>query len=186
MAFHSRESDIPDQFYNEDSKAPFMECVVCNEDLNDRVYFIEKAYKRYPGETKHQVIFEYAICQSCAEKKNSELSEESKNNLVDFMNDKLLARMETGIEEDSKENECLVSGNALDECDEYVTYGQFRGHKMLIGMFPYALSGQVLDEVADLLSEQTLGEIDDFIGNHFSGPPEFRALLQDNKKWVVL
>jgi hypothetical protein len=183
--FHSHESDIPDHFYNEDSHSPFVECVICNEDLNDKVYFIEKAYKRYPGEDKHQVIFEYAICQSCAEKKNKDLSQESKDNLMNFMNDRLLSRMEDGIPEDERETHCLVSGNNLSDCDEYVTYGQFKGHKMLIGMFPYTLSGEVLDEVTELLSDQTLGEIDDFIGEYFSGPPEFRELLKD-KKWVVL
>jgi hypothetical protein len=186
MLFHSSESDIPDKFYNEDTKSPFVECVVCQEDLNNKVYFVEKAYKRYPGEKEHQVIFEYAICQECAEKKNGELSEESKSNLLEFMNERLLSRMEEGIEEDAKGTQCLVSGNDLQDCDEYVTYGQFNGHKMLVGMFPYNLSGEVLDQVTELLSEQTLGEIDDFIGEHFSGPPEFRELLKDNKKWVVL
>ena len=186
MLFHYSESDIPDEFYNEDSKSPFVECAVCQEDLNTKVYFVEKAYKRYPGEEHHQVIFEYAICQQCAEKKNNELSEESKSSLLDFMNEKLISRMEDGIDESLRGSQCLVSGNYLSDCDEYVTYGQFNGHKMLIGMFPYTLSGEVLDQVTDLLSEQTLGEIDDFIGENLSGPPEFRELLKGNKKWVVL
>lgn len=184
--FISRESDIPDRFYNEDTQSPFVECVVCNEDLNNKVYFVEKAYKRYPGEEKHEVIFEYAMCQECAEKKNKDLSEESKTNIMEFMNERMMAGVMHDFEEEQRDTHCMVSGKSLEECDEYVIYGQFNGHKMQVGMFPYTLSGEVLDEVTELLSEETLGEIDDFIGDYFSGPPEFKELLQNNKKWVVL
>ena len=80
---------------------------------------------------------------------------------------------------------CMVSQESLVDCEEFVIYGHFQGDKMKLGMFPYALSGAVLDEIADLLSEETLGEIDDFIGEHFTGPPQFKELLKD-KKWIFV
>ncbi len=187
MLFNIHESDIPEDFFDGDKNAPFNECVVCQESLDNKTYFVEKVYKRYPNETEHTVLFEYAICKTCAEKKNAELSEESKNNLMDFMNDRLLGRMENekGIDETERNSNCLVTGKLLHDCDEYVSYGQFYGNKMTVGMFPYSLSGDVLDQITNLLSEKTLGEIDDFIGEHFTGPPAFKELLKD-KKWVVL
>ena len=42
---------------------------------------------------------------------------------------------------------------------------------------PFAVSLAAMDEIAALLSEETLGEMDDFIGTHFSGPPELADIL---------
>jgi len=185
MLLNIHESDIPEDFFDGDKNAPFTECQICSESLENKNYFVEKVYKRYPNETEHTILLEYAICKTCAEKKNAELSEESKNNLVDYMNDRLLGRMEEGVEETERNNNCMVTGKPLHHCDEYVSYGEFYGNKMRVGMFPYSLSADVLEEIANLLSDKTLEELDDFVGEHFTGPPEFKELLKD-KKWVVL
>ena len=185
MGMHNH-SDIPEQFYNSDSKQPFERCVSCDDKLNDKTYFVEKAFKKDPLGEGHQVIFEYAICFACAEKKNSELSVDSKANIQRYFEEKSAEREEpVWLGDDRNMEQCMLSEIPLNECDEYVIYGQFEGDQMVRGMFPYGMSGAVLDEITDLLSEQTLGEIDDFIGEHFTGPPEFRELLKD-KKWVVL
>lgn len=52
------------------------------------------------------------------------------------------------------------------------------GANMTINQFPYALSGEVQDEIMQLLSAKSLGILDDFIGNHFTGPPEIREILK--------
>ena len=144
---------------------------------------MEKAYRRYPNEDRHEVIFEYALCRECAELKNKEMSEESKENISRFMAEHV--DIESLEDLPDRDHRCMISGDNLEDCEEYVIYGQFLGDRMLTGMFPYGLSGKVLDSIADLLSEKTLGEIDDFIGEHFTGPPEFKELLKD-KKWVVV
>ena len=186
MSYYYGKTDIPERFCNEDSKEPFRTCVSCEKDLNDKRYFVEKAFKKDPWAEKHQVIFEYALCEECAQKKNNELSEESKANIEKYFTERT-AEMSVGklLTMNEEVDHCMVSQSELSDCEEYVIYGYFEGDQMLQGMFPYGLSGKILDEITSLLSEQTLGEIDDFIGDHFSGPPEFRELLKD-KKWVVV
>ena len=183
MNFNHKKSDIPSRFYSEDTHEPFAECVSCKSTLESKRYFVEKAYKKYPTQNIHDVIFEYAICEDCAQQKNSELSTESKENIVQFFEEH--TNKEGVSLSDIQNNKCLVSMNNLEDCDEYVIYGYFEGGKMLEGPFPYGLSGIVLDQITDLLSEQTIGEMDDFIGDFFSGPPEFQEILRE-KKWFFV
>ena len=55
---------------------------------------------------------------------------------------------------------------------------------MVLTAMPLALSLSAMEEMTSLLSEKSLGEIDDFIGKYFSGPPEVAALLK--KKFVMV
>jgi hypothetical protein len=45
-------------------------------------------------------------------------------------------------------------------------------------IFPYAISGTAMEEVNELISEKTRDILDDFIGQHFSGPPEVAEILK--------
>ena len=61
---------------------------------------------------------------------------------------------------------------------EYSIYAQANGKQLKYGVFPYAISGIVMEEVNNLLSEKTREVLDDFIGQHFSGPPEVADILR--------
>jgi hypothetical protein len=72
----------------------------------------------------------------------------------------------------------MVSGETINESKEYSLYAHAFGKKLVYDLFPYAVSGEVMEEVNDLISEKTREILDDFIGRHFSGPPEVAEILK--------
>jgi hypothetical protein len=75
-------------------------------------------------------------------------------------------------------NQCIVRESNVNQSAEYSIYAMCNGTDMTINNFPYALSGEVQDEIMQLLSAKSLDILDDFIGNHFTGPPEVREILR--------
>lgn len=181
---------IPEEFYCFETKAPFTECKVCEKDLTkgDTDYFVEKAVRNYTDHEVSDVIYEYAMCIDCAHQMNSKMSSESLANIQNyfasqpnFMNK--MAAYQRGDTEDGADalNKCAITGEPVDSLEEYMLYGHFRGGEMVQSSMPYLLSGQVMDEISQLLSNETLGEIDDFMGQHFGGPPELEELWKTRR-----
>lgn len=168
---------IPEQFYNSETRQPFNLCMLCNTSLAETQYLIEKAYRNFKSFRKHEVIFEYATCIACASKMHMELSQESRARVQEYL-----------IKNIKKENHfnnlndalghCAVKGTLLQESAECSIYALCNGNQMVSGDFPYALSGEAQDEIMQLLSAKSLDLLDDFIGNHFLGPPEVREILK--------
>jgi hypothetical protein len=50
---------------------------------------------------------------------------------------------------------------------------------------PYGLCAEAMDEITSLLSEKSLGEIDDFMGNYFSGQPEIAEIIR-NRSLIMM
>ena len=49
-----------------------------------------------------------------------------------------------------------------------------QGDELLVGVgSPMMISGVAMRQIAELLSEQTRGWMDDFVGDNFGMPPEF-------------
>jgi hypothetical protein len=171
-------SEIPQDFKDFDGNH-FERCVECEKELYTGVepYLIEKALK--PGD----VIFEYAICLSCASKINEKISKESREVLEQFfrrMQDPLEERMRNKLENPSDElgiERCLISGHATDSLHEYQIFGMFIGDKMVEGPYPYAMDSRVLDQLQEDLSDETKDILDDFGDRHFDWPPELKALM---------
>jgi hypothetical protein len=72
----------------------------------------------------------------------------------------------------------VVKGTPIVHSSEYQIVAQCDGKHMLFTYMPYAISSTAMDEMTDLLSEKSLGEIDDFTGKYFSGPPEIAELIR--------
>jgi len=185
------ETTIPDSFHSFDTDKPFTNCIDCGIDLQNTgvPYFIEKAYKRYKGFSAHDVIYEFAMCLQCAEKMKNEISTESQARMQQFIQENVDSKKRYGMMQEYNPhtdssmwlNSCMITNEPIDEQEEYVIYGFFRGDRMIVADFPYALGASAMDEIGELLSEKTLGEIDDFMGNHFSGPPEVNELLKPRR-----
>ncbi|HPI80759.1 MAG TPA: hypothetical protein PLM35_09535 [Cyclobacteriaceae bacterium] len=173
---------IPEEFYNSETHQPFQTCMMCGQSLSGRQYVVEKSIKNYPSLGTRETIFEYAMCLGCAEKMNRELSEESRHRIENYMKAHLQgkARMPREGRPDVKTllGRCLVNETDVNQSAEYSIYAMCNGADMTINEFPYALSGEAQDEIMQLLSAKSLGILDDFIGNHFTGPPEVRELLK--------
>lgn len=181
---------IPKEFYCFETNAPFTECKVCGKDLTgeETDYFIEKAVRNYTDHKVSDVVYEYAMCIDCAQLMNSQMSSESLENIQNyfanqpaFMN-KVAGYHSGQIKEDPQAlQQCVITGESADELEEYMLYGHFRGGKMVQTSMPYLLSGKIMDELSQLLSNETLGEIDDFMGEYFGGPPELEELWKTRR-----
>lgn len=173
---------IPKEFYNSETNQPFQTCMMCNQLLTNQQYMVEKVIKNYPSLGTKEIIFEYAMCLKCAGKMHMELSEESRNRIGNYMKshfeNKAIPRPEGQEDINKLLSQCVVKESDVNQSDEYSIYAMCNGASMTLNEFPYALSGEVQDEIMQLLSAKSLDILDDFIGNHFTGPPEVREILK--------
>lgn len=174
---------IPEEFYNSETKQPFEHCLMCNSGLSSTQYVVEKVIRNYPSLGTKEIIFEYAMCLNCAGKAHKELSEESRERIEAYMrnalsNKKVKNDPEQPLNIQQSLSTCLVKETDVSTATEYSIYGLCNGSDMTIKDFPYALSGEVQDEIMQLLSAKSLDLLDGFIGDHFSGPPEVMDILK--------
>lgn len=174
---------IPDIFRNSDTKGYLTNCIQCDYELlkGDRLYVIEKVFKRYPNLNSKQVLFEYAICSECYENMKESLSAESMQNLSNYMMTRVdFSAMQQRIQEHPNDPEkwmshCMINGTAESELNEYQVAACFRGDKMVTDFMPPYLIGEVaIAELNGLLSTQTKEDMDRFMGDIFGIPPELR------------
>lgn len=184
-------SGIPESFYSFQTGEPFHKCLVCGQDLkaSGKPYFIEKAFRKYPGYSAFDITYEFAMCFNCAEDLRKELSVESQERMKEYME----SRIDFGKRRQSMKSfdptrnvepwldHCLITGEPLQDQNEYVLYGYFQADKMMVSDFPYAIGPKAMDELTDLLSNKTLGEMDDFMGQYFTGPPEVNELFKPRR-----
>lgn len=183
---------IPKVFKNSETGKPFTHCMVCEKFLlNDGTpYMIEKAVKQHQELNVKEVIFEYAMCMECVITMNNALSEESRERIQNYFAEH--ANMDGRSEELLKAKSlrtspwiknCLIKKTSIAKSSEYQLVAQCDGKYMLFTAMPFALSKEAMEEISSLLSAKSLGEMDDFIGKYFTGPPEVSEIL---KKRLVL
>ena len=189
---HIKFSAIPPEFYSDLTGEPFDSCVNCGKNLliPGTLYIIEKAIvQTQPHQTKN-TIFEYAMCFDCWEETKKSLSAESLQNIqeyfaqrVDFKN-----RISDLKEEESMDKwlgSCIVKGKDRSELKEYQIACQCDGPYMAYHFLPYLISGEVMEELMELLSEQTLGEMDNFKKKLTAPDPDLEELF-DKKKILMV
>ena len=162
---------------------------MCNTDLTapDAHYVIEKAIRKYTGFKAWDVVFEYAICMSCANSFRQQLSSESMRSIEKYFLDNVdIARHQRKLNVETPNildftSTCLVKGITKDEVEEYQIYGECRGNQFIYNAMPYMISGQAMDEIANLLSVQTLDELDGFAEKHLGPSPELEGLFKGKK-----
>jgi len=188
-----RYTDISDEFHSFESGEPFKNCKMCDKDLTapDTHYLIEKAVRKYTGYKAWDVVFEYAICMECANNFRKQLSSESIQSIEKYFIDNVdFSRHQQRLKEEVPNisaftSTCLVKGFSKEDVEEYQIYGECRGNQFIYGAMPYMISGQVMDEVANLLSAKTLDELDGFAEKHLGPSPELEGLFK-GKKLVLI
>lgn len=180
---------MPQDFYSDTDDQPFLNCKVCEEELNGSgiPYTIEKAYKRTP-EGEDVTLFEVAICISCAEKQSRKMSQESRDYLAGIMGNQDFFEKRQDLwdhwEEDWK-SQCLFSGEEVKENDEYHIVGHFQDGKLLPHQAPFLIGQDMIEEIQENLSPETKEEMDRF-GDQFLGPdPTIKALMEDSQFVLV-
>jgi len=180
-------NDIPEIFCSFVSERKFERCIICDKHLLEEgvQYFIEKAFR------DNYVEFEYAMCLECAEKMRDTMSVESRMNVDNYFLTKVdinkrieetFNRKDLNIEECI--SNCIFNGTSIDDLDEYQICGHFSGNSIIYSFMPFMMSGEAMEEMQEILSKKTKGEIDDFIDEHFGLPPEWKEIVK--RKDIIL
>jgi hypothetical protein len=178
---------LPSVLLSDNAGKPFSNCMVCDKYLltEGTPYMIEKAIRQIPEMNIKETLFEYAMCMDCAMMMNNSLSVESRQRInnyfathVDFeaRNTDLMKDKATDVE--SWISTCIVRKTPVAKSAEYQIVAQCDGTNLVLSYAPFALCMETMDEMTALLSEKSLGEIDDFMGKYFTGPPEVSAILK--------
>jgi hypothetical protein len=186
--------DIPEHFYSDGEGAPFEKCVVCGKDLlkEGTRYVIEKAIKNYKGTDVTSTVYEYAMCMDCYMEMQKNMSEESLNNLQKYYesfvekrgSNVMMINLDT-FNLDTWLSKCFFTDEPVKEMDEYQIMGQFNGNKLVLNTPPMAIGQTVAEEMSELLSAKTKGEMDRFREQFLGPPPEIKELFFGKKLLLI-
>ncbi len=183
--------DIPQEFYSVETNAPFMKCLNCECNLldNETQYIIEKAIKQYKGYSTTDTIFEYAICLKCHDTFMKVYSQESLSKIQNYFLENadfninryhLIKKLDDGIFEINEWLAyCVIKGTPIKEMTEYQIGAQCVGNKIAVHDMPFLIGNEAMDEIMQLLSNKTIGEMNGFIDEFFGLPPDLKKLLKD-------
>lgn len=186
--------EIPEIFRSSLDKKPFERCISCDTYLleDGTPYLIEKAVRNYKDHGVTDTIFEYAMCMNCMESMRQAVSKESLQRMeeymlsqVNFLERQLQLLNDETLNIDPWIANCMVKGTPKQELTEYQLYCQCDGKNMVFTYMPYMIGNEAMEEMAELLSAKSRGEIDDFMDNNFGLPPELKKELGDFKYVLI-
>ena len=187
--------DIPKVFHSHAANAPFSKCMNCDSLLLNSEYVIEKAIRSYKEFSSTDTIFEYAICMNCHEEFISAYSPSSLSKIQNyFLENADFDHRRTQLREKLKDghfnidewiSHCLIKGTHMSDMTEYQIGCQCVGTKMVVLNMPFMIGHEAMDEISQLLSDKTRGEMDRFIDEFFGLPPELKKLLKDSGVLVI-
>ena len=172
---------IPEKFHNSLENQRFTHCKICDKELiqNEESYLIEKAYRRFPETGGEELLFEVAICMDCSTNMRNQLSKESLERISSFFQERALQRREalSNLSKDELMETCLLSGQKIEEMENYQIYAHCRGDKIAPTGGVYMLGDTIIEEIQDLLSAETRDALNRFSDDHLGTPPELRKLF---------
>ena len=178
---------IPESFHSTETEEPFSTCLACEASLLDgpTEYLIEKGYRRYEAYDVQENVFEYAVCMDCHTEMRQSFSDASKQRCQAYLAEHIDLADRTGrlLDAESSDPEdwtrrCVVHGTPRDELEEYQVMAHCRGDEMLLTHLPLLMGGPAMDDLAELLSDETIDELGGFRDEHLGLPPELKRDLQ--------
>ena len=169
-----------DELHSFTTEAPFTNCISCNRELIDTQadYVVEKGVRNYVGTDVKDVIFDYAMCMSCASQLQEQLSVESRSAIQNYFMENMESLLSTDVDIKTRFSKCLFSHKDLSTTTEYQLVALCKGDKIMSSPAPYAISNEEVEKIQALISQATRDELDDFTDKHFGGPPAFKELLK--------
>lgn len=186
--------EIPERFYSDADGRPFEYCKVCNKYLLDEgtSYVVEKALKNYDGYDFYSTLFEYAICTSCHSNIQKAMSEESLRKLQEYYMSVMAGKGNQPIViniADFKLNDwlskCFFTGDSIEHMNEYQLIAQFKGSKMIMNTPPIIVGEGAMEQMSNLLSDQTIDEMNGFKHKHFGPDPELEEFIYGKKLLLI-
>ena len=178
---------IPESFHSTETEEPFSTCLACETSLLDgpTEYLIEKGYRRYEAYDVQENVFEYAVCMDCHTEMRQSFSDASKQRCQAYLAEHIDLADRTGRLLDAESPDpadwtrrCVVHGTPRDELEEYQVMAHCRGDEMLLTHLPLLMGGPAMDDLAELLSDETIDELGGFRDEHLGLPPELKRDLQ--------
>ena len=120
------------------------------------------------------------------------MSQESLNNLQNYYRQVMQEKGQQPVMIDVNNfnmddwlSSCFFKGDKVSELTEYQIVAQFNGDKMILNTPPLVIGERAMEEMAELLSDKTIDEMNGF-REQFLGPsPEIEELLY-GKKLILL
>jgi len=186
--------DIPDRFYSDAEGKPFENCQMCGKFLltEGTTYVVEKAIKNYKDYDVNSTIFEFAVCIDCHTKVQQGMSDESLANLNRYYQHIMAEKGNQPIVIDVRNfnlddwlSKCFFKGDEIKEMNEYQLVAQFNGNKMLMNMPPMIIGEKAMEEMAELLSDKTIDEMNGFREKFLGPSPEIEELIYGKKLIMI-
>ena len=186
--------DIPDRFYSDAEGKPFENCQMCGKFLlsEGTTYVVEKAIKNYKDYDINSTIFEFAVCIDCHTKVQQSMSDESLANLHLYYQHIMAEKGNQPIVIDIRNfnlddwlSKCFFKGDEIKEMNEYQLVAQFNGNKMLMNMPPMIIGEKAMEEMAELLSDKTVDEMNGFREKFLGPSPEIEELIYGKKLIMI-
>lgn len=153
---------IPKSLHSVYSGGPFRECVDCGTPLLEVAvpYAVEKVVRQ------EEVVLEYAVCAACMAAMFREYSQESIENIRQYLEQEGEDLMGGGPE--NRCHRCGIAGNPFD--DEHTLTAMLVGSQVVVGVS--ALCGKCQEGMEGLLSQKTRDVHGDFMNRNFPGVPD--------------
>ncbi len=164
---------IPEELYSEYEERPFRTCTRCGESL---IHF-QEGYRVSKVFRAGEVIFEYALCLPCLNNIMKESSEESKERLQEFQNSRV--RDVDGF------SDCALCDRTRETTrnGEFGLVGACLGDQLLDGNM---ICSFCMEEMSELVSEQTRRTWDRFVEENFPGVPSDFAPMPSHPQPLVM
>lgn len=186
--------EIPEKFYSDAEGKPFEYCQVCGKFLLDEgtSYVVEKAFKNYEGYDFSTTLFEYAICTDCHTEVQKSMSKESMRNLQQYYmriiaekgNKPIVINLED-FKLDDWISKCFFTDDSVNNMQEYQVVAQFNGSKMVMNMPPMVVGEAAMEQMAGLLSNETIDEMNGFKKKFLGPDPELEEILSGKKLILI-
>lgn len=186
--------EIPKDFYSDGEGKPFENCLICGKDLlnGETSYVIEKAMKNYDKYDFSSTVYEFAICTDCHQEQQSKMSEESIANMQLYYQERVKEAGKQTVAIDLRDfdlkkwlSKCFFTDKPITEMKEYQIVAQFKGNKMLMNMPPMVIGEDIINDMADLLSDKTIDEMNGFKEQFLGPPPEFEEFIYGRKLILI-
>lgn len=178
LDFQQYSMPIPKIFHSVEHGGVFKYCSVCKIYLlDDEIsYFIEKAFRGT------EAVFEYAMCSNCRDSMETEVSMESMMNIgnyfLEHVNISYRKELMETFDNNIKPwlNECIFTGNQMNECQDYQICAECQGANIMISFFPLMISSQAVEEIQQLMSKKTKENFDRFVRDTLNPPVDFKDI----------
>jgi hypothetical protein len=152
----------------------YRECVQCGRlvGADGAPYYVERALRR--GEP----VFEYAMCESCVFGMQNDLSRESIERVTaywmqHFDPEERQHRLGNGLDPGPLVEACILKRLPRADLDELQVWAWVENGRLMVDDHaPGILSGDAVEEIANLLSKRTRDRFDDFVRDCLGLPPE--------------